>query len=162
MLSDEFTQAIKIISKELNPRYLDYALIGSSNLALQGMDISPHDLDFVMKLVDLKKIPEIFKKYSPSDVEELNHDSKDPAWTSKIEKHPAWNVHFNIGNVPVQILGELDDGDYVSKLLPKRLIYIGLDKIKVPCFSLETEAQSYIDTFRPQKAEKIITFLKSQ
>ena len=126
MLSYDFKQTIRVLSGDLNEQHLEYALIGSSNLALQGMDLSPRDLDFVMKIDDLRKIPTILRKYMASDVEELRPDSGDPAWTAKLERHPAWNVHFNIGKIPVQILGELTDGDYVSKLLSNRLVYIDL------------------------------------
>jgi len=122
MLSYDFKQAIKVLSQELNTQQLKYALIGSSNLVLQGMDLSPHDLDLVMRIDDLNKIPEIFRSYSPSNVEELRPDSGDPAWTAKLERHPAWNVHFNMGKIPIQILGESSDGNYVSKLIAKRLI----------------------------------------
>lgn len=162
MLPYNFSQAIKVLSKELNERHLEYALIGSSNLVLQGMELSPRDLDLVMEIDDLRKTPEIFRKYHASAVEELRPDSGDPAWTAKLQKHPAWNVHFNIERIPVQILGEPNDGDYVSKLVAKRLVYFNIEGIKVPCFTLEAEADAYRETFRPQKAERIITFLRTR
>jgi hypothetical protein len=162
MLSYDFSQAIGILSKELNEQQIEYALIGSSNLALQGMKLFPRDLDLVMGLKDLRKTPEIFRKYHASAIEELRPDSGDPAWTAKLQKHPAWNVHFNIERIPVQILGEPADGDYVFKLLDKRLVYISVEGIRVPCFTLETEADVYQETFRPEKAERIIAFLKTK
>jgi|GEM_PF-1364244 len=162
MLSDDFKQTIKELSNELDAEGLEYALIGSSNLALQGMDLSPHDLDLVMKLDDLRKVPKILSHYLPSKVEELRPDSKDPAWTAKLERHPAWDVHFIMGKIPVQILGEPNDGDYVSKLLANCLVYIELDGAKVPCFSLEAEAEVYQETFRPNKADKIKMFLQTR
>jgi hypothetical protein len=162
MLSDEFKQAIKIISETLNAQNLDYALIASSNLALQGMDFSPNDLDIVMKALDLKKVHELFKEYSPSGVNKLKPDSKDPAWTKRLKEHPKWDVNFNLGEVPVQILGEHDDGEYVSKLLAKRLVYIDVDGVKVTCFSLEAEAEVYQETSRFEKAKKIRDFLASR
>ena len=162
MLSYYFKQAIKVLSQELNTQQLKYALIGSSNLVLQGMDLSPHDLDLVMRIDDLNKIPEIFRSYSPSNIEELRPDSGDPVWTAKLERRQAWNVCFNIGKIPVQILGESNYGNYVSKLVAQRLVHIDIDGTDVPCFNLEAEAEAYQETFRPQKAERIRAFLQAK
>ena len=162
MLSYDFKQAISCVSRELNQQNLAYALIGSANLALQGMDLSPKDLDLVMQINDLKKAPKIFKKYHASPVEELRSDSNDPAWTAKLKNHPAWDVHFNIEKIPVQILGEPQNGEYVSKLISKKLVYILVSGVNIPCFTLEAEAYVHKETFRFEKAERIVSFLKTR
>ena len=162
MIPEKVVDTIKIISSKLKENGIDYAIIGSGNCALQGMDLTPRDLDLVVRLDDLKKMPEIFKEYSPSEVEKLFPDSKDPAWTAKLEKHPAYNVYFYIEGVEVQILGEEDDGDYVSKLLAKKIILVSLKGNNLPCFTLETEAEVYAQTFRPEKAKRIRDFIDLQ
>jgi len=117
MIPQQFKEAIKIIYTRMNSKDFSWAFIGSTNCALQGMEVSPRDLDLVMRLDDLKQIPQIFKDYSPSNIEKLLPDSKDLAWATKLANHPAFNVHAYVERVEMQILGEKDDGDYVSKLI---------------------------------------------
>nr|MBA4404683.1 hypothetical protein [Nanoarchaeum sp.] len=160
MINLQFERAIKELSEVLDKNRITYAFIGSTNLALQGMDVIPRDLDLVVRLDDLRNIPSLFSVYNPSKVEELRPDPNDPAWASKLLEHPAYNVHFNIENVQVQILGEKDDGHYVSKLIYPKLTYVNLNSTNVPCFTLEAEAQAYEDTHRSNKAERVREFLR--
>ncbi len=160
MLSQKFKDAIRIVSGKLSGKDLNWSFIGSTNCTLQGMNLSPKDLDLVVRLKDLEKIQVIFKDYNPSNVEKLFPDPKDQAWNAKLLKHPAWNVHFSINGVEVQILGGPDDGDYVSKLIDNRIIQIPFEEIKVPCFTLQTEIECYEETYRQDKADRIKRFLQ--
>ena len=126
MITQQFNEAIKIIHTRMSSKDLHYAFIGSTNCALQGMEVSPRDLDLVVRLDDLRQIPQLFKDYSPSTIEELLPEPKDTAWTTKLANHPAFNVCASIAGVEMQILGEKDDGDYVSKLIANRIVYVPL------------------------------------
>ncbi len=159
MIPKQFKEAIKIIYTRINNKNFSWAFIGSTNCALQGMKLSPGDLDLVVRLDDLKWIPQIFKDYSPSKVEELRPDPRDLAWNAKLDKHPAFNVYARVEGVDMQILGEKDDGDYVSKLIANRIVYVPFNGLKLPCFTLEAEAEAY-EIYRPKKAERIRQFLQ--
>ena len=151
MINKDFKKAIKIITERLKKNRIKWAVIGSTNLALQGMRITPRDLDVVVTLSDLKNIPKIFSEYPASRIKKLKSITEEPAWEVKIE----------IGDVKVQILGEKESGEYVNKLLKSRITYLEVDGIKVPCFTLETEADAYSETNREEKAKLIKKFLKS-
>jgi len=151
MITPNFNKAIKIIHNLLNENKIKWCLVGSTNMQLQGMDVHPHDLDIVVQLKDLEKIPKIFSKYESSPVTKLE----------PMTDEPAWDVKLKIGDVEVQILGERDTGEYVSKLLANRLIMIKLDNIKIHCFTLEAEEQTYLETHREHKADLIKNFLKN-
>lgn len=160
MISPQFKDAIRIIYERMNSKDFSWAFIGSTNCTLQGMDLSPRDLDLVVRLSNLKHIPQMFKDYSPSKIEKLM-PSKDSAWTNKLANHPAFNVRANIEGIEMQILGEKDDGEYVSKLVANRIIYVAFNGLKLPCFTLEAEAEAYEETYRLKKADKIREFLKN-
>jgi len=134
----------------MNENKIKWALIGSTNMQLQGMNVNPHDLDIVVQLKDLEKIREIFSDYNASAIKELK----------PLTNEPGWEVKLNIENVEVHILGERDTGEYVSKLLSDRLTKIKIDDIKIPCFTLEAEAQTYAETNREHKAHLIQEFLE--
>ncbi len=161
MITEQFKSALKEISSILDYKQHPWALIGSTNLALQGIVTIPRDLDLVMRLKDLGVASKKFRRYNASRIEELFPDAKDSAWTAKLKRCPAFNVHFNIEGINVQIIGERDNGDYVSRLLANQLIYTNLDSFEIPCFTLDAEAQVY-DLFRPKKAQQIRDFLISQ
>jgi len=152
MLNKTFKEALKVLNKKLKKNNIKWALIGTTNLALQGMNINPRDLDIVVTLGDLKKIPFIFEDYSPTDITKL------PVTTDE----PAWDVTLIILDVKVQIMGERDTGEYVNKLLANKIIQIKVDTFEVPCFTLEAEAQAYTETNRAQRAQTIRNFLKKQ
>lgn len=134
----------------MNDNKIKWALIGSTNMQLQGMNVNPYDLDIVVQLKDLEKMREIFSDYNPSTIKELK----------LLTNEPVLELKINIGNVEVQILGEKDTGNYVSKLLANKLTKIKIDKIEIPCFTLEAEAQTYAKTNREHKAHLIQEFLE--
>lgn len=161
MITEQFKHAIREVYSALESSLCPWAIIGSTNLALQGMNVNPRDLDLVMRLGDLRTASQKFQKYNPSEIKELFPDSKDPAWTAKLKRHPAYDMRFNIGKVKIQILGEGNNGNYVSKLRAHQVTYIDMNSFKIPCFTLEAEAQAY-DAYRPEKAKRIREFLSNQ
>ena len=150
MINENFKKAIKIIHELMNENEIKWALVGSTNMQLQGMDVNPHDLDIVVQLKDLEKIQEIFSEYDDSAIKELK----------PLTDEPAWEVRMKIDDTEIQIFAQRDTGEYVSKLLKNKLIKIKLGNIEIPCFTLEAEAQTYAKTNREHKAHLIREFLK--
>jgi hypothetical protein len=150
-MNENFKYAIKLICERLENKNIRWALVGSTNMNLQGIDINPNDLDIIVQLEDLSKIREIFSDFDVSKVKELEPLSE--LDTKKFE------VTFLIDNVPIQVIGEGSEGLYVSKFLNGGLVKFSLDSVKVPCFALEAEAQTYSETDREHKSTLIREFL---
>lgn len=150
MISKEFEKVIKIINERFRKNKIQWALIGSTNMAIQGIKVIPRDLDIVVHLSDLKKIKSIFSEYNPSEIMELK----------PFTKEQVWEVKVIIENIEVQVLGERTTGEYVRRLLPNQLVKIKLDGADIPCFTLEAEAQTYAATKRQHKADLINNFLR--
>jgi len=149
MVPDEFKQAIKSLFEKLGSSSIKWAVIGSTNMALQGIDVTPHDLDIVVKLNDIEKVKDIFRT---DEIRKIKSTTKEP----------IWEVRTNINGVEVQIMAENFTGEYVSKLLAGRTTRVKIDNIDVPCFTLDAEAQAYSETNREHKAEIIHEFLKKR
>jgi len=152
MINENFKQTIKIVQELLNKNNIKWAIIGSTNIQLQGMDVNPNDLDIVIKLKDLAKMPSIFSDYNVSSINELKPFANESTWEVKIV----------INNIEVQILGETDTGQYNRKFTENQLINIRLDGLEIPCFTLEAEAKVYSKTNRQHKANLIKEFLKNK
>ncbi len=150
MISEGFQEVIKIINERLRLHKIRWALIGSTNMAIQGMNVTPRDLDIVVQLSDLDKMKSVFSDYNPSEIKELK----------PFMEEPAWDIKMIVNNIEVQILGEKNSGEYVRKLLANQLIKINLAGIEIPCFTLEAEAQTYLETKRQAKADLINNFLR--
>lgn len=150
MITDNFKKAIKIIHEKLQNNKIKWALVGSTNMQLQGMNVQPHDLDIVVQLKELEKTREMFSEYNVSAIKELKPLTDEPAWEVKIE----------INDVEVQIFAQLNTGEYVSKLLADKLARIRFENVEIPCFTLEAEAQTYAETNRRYKSNLIREFLK--
>ena len=150
MINKEFKEVIKIVSKKMEQNGIKWALIGSTNMALQGMDVNPRDIDLVVKLSDLKKMKSIFSNYRLSEIKELK----------PFTGESVWDIKIRINNIEIEILGEKDNGEYVRKLLANRIVKIRLDEIEIPCFALEAESQTYAETNKKHKADMINNFLE--
>ena len=162
MIPERFVSPLKYVNRKITSSCIDYALVGSANLALQGMDLTPRDIDIVARVEDLEEIRRLFVRYSPTGIEEMVPSSADLAWTKKLENHPAWGFYFNKSGIPVHVLGEDNDGDYVGNLVANKVVYIPLDGISIPCFTFDAEIDSYERTFRPDKARNVRKFLANK
>ena len=149
MINQDIKKSIKIIHERLENKNIKWALAGSTNMQLQGMQAKPRDLDIVIQHKDLDKVSEIFSDYSASDVKELK----------TLSGKPAWEVKATINGIEIQFFGGDENDIYVSKLLSGRTIMVKLDSIEIPCFTLEAESQNYTETKREKKASLIQEFL---
>lgn len=152
MINQDIKNAIKIIHKRLDDNQIKWALVGSTNMKLQGMETEPRDLDIVMQHEDLEKVSKIFSDYSASAVMELE----------SLTDKPAWEVNVKINGAEVQFIAGEERDVYVSKLLANQITYIKLDYVEIPCFTLEAESQAYKETNREHKAHLIQEFLSTR
>jgi hypothetical protein len=148
MLQDNFRSVLAVLATQLAARNIVWVVVGSTNMALQGMDVTPHDLDIATHVDNLPIIKGLFAGYQASAITELQTCYE-----------PAWEITCRIADVEVQFLGEHDTGEYVSKLLAQRVMHVPLYDVVIPCLTLDAEAQAYAETGREHKARLIKTFL---
>src|SRR3989344_1227151 len=144
MINKKLKEVIILVAKKLKKVNIKWALIGSTNLTLQGLNILPHDLDIVVESNNLRKIKKIFEEFKLSEFKE----------TIPMTDKPVWEMRLNIMGVDVQIFGEKNNGIYVSKLLANKLTYVGLENIEIPCFSLEAEMEAYSEKIKYDKSKR--------
>lgn len=150
MINKEFEKVIKIIDERMKENNIKWALVGSTNLAIQGMKIIPRDLDILVQWSDLESIKSIFLDYNPNEINKLK---------PFVKGQQAWEMKVIINNIEVQFFSE-KAGEYVKRLLSNKIIKIKLDNLEIPCFTLEDEAQTYEKTNRKQKSDMINNFLE--
>lgn len=149
MLNQNFIDTLKLVSNRLTSNGFIWAIIGSTNLALQGIDVSPRDLDIISTMDVLPKIKSIFQEYEVAEIEERG---------SAISGS-YWRVVMHINGIEIEVLGEKENGIYVDRLLAGNKIEISLDGVNISCLALESELQAYRDTGRQNKVDLIESFL---
>jgi hypothetical protein len=123
-------------------------LAGSFSLALQGVDVVPHDLDLMTDRQGAFTINALLKKYEKKKVE-----------YSETENVCSFFGVFEIQGVKVEVMGDYKEkqgNKWVS--LSKRLVnprIIEVDGMRIPVSPLEDQLISYERSTRPKDAEKV-------
>lgn len=106
-----------------------WAVDGSCALALQGLDVTPHDIDILTDAEDAYRIEEIFQEFSVQRV--------------KYGETEEWRSHFgifSINSVKVEVMGDLQsfrDGKWSKVQNPNsvRLTSVRFKDVSVPVVS---------------------------
>ncbi len=147
MIPEPIMQALKEVYKRLYSTGISWALIGSTNRALQGMDCQPADLDITVSIDDLEQIEEIFDYYLQGKEEII------PA---------AKKIKLKIKEAEVEFIGENDQGAYYPLLAKGNFKIIVANDLVLPCLELQAEAEACDKLGRKEKAEEIRNFIKNK
>ena len=147
MINDDYKRAIFEISELMIGNSIKYAITGSTNLALQGIEIVPQDIDIVVDYEDLQKMVKIFPKYLKTGMRKMESKSGE-----------AWEVLLDMDGVEVQFFAEMQ-GAYHSALY-KNSHCLDIDDRLIYCLPLKEELRIYSESGRKQKAKMIEKFLK--
>lgn len=104
MIKKEFIEALKLLSQKL--KSINWVIIGSTSLALQGIDIKPGDIDILIKEEDIFVVNERLKEY---EIKPIRYRS------SKIFR--SYLGEFKINNTKVEIIANLEQnikGKWIS------------------------------------------------
>ena len=149
-MNQKFTDALKIISKKMENKNISWILIGSTSLALQGVNLEPEDIDILTDKEGVFEINKILKQY------EIQSIKTNP---SKLFKSHL--SQYLINDVKVEVMG---DFIFRSKLTNEWLsldsmlqsyYLIETQKAKIPIFSLEKSVKIYEQWGREKDLIKI-------
>lgn len=131
----EFFESLEILLAKL--KGVDFALVGTFNLFVQGVRIDPRDLDLLTDDEGIKKISQIFGSEIVEDREDHYKETG-----------------FQIGGVEVQVISNkgnpLRPGDF-----QEHIIWIEKEGLEVPCMSLQSELTFYRQLGRGKDRKKV-------
>ncbi|MFH1332253.1 MAG: hypothetical protein ABIH63_03125 [archaeon] len=142
---------MKFVALNLKDKKLKWALVGTSNLALQGIDVKPNDLDIVTSVKNLDFFGKTFKRYVKEPI------FKVPAYEGFLE---YFKVRFQIKGVEVEVSGEYDNDVYFRRIKGGDLVKIRLGKIIIPCLSLGAQLEVYSELGKKDKIKLMREFFK--
>ncbi len=154
MLPENFKKTIKLIYSKLKNKNIKSAFIGSTSLNLQGIDVTPNDLDLIINIPGLKLINEEFKGYITQPVSKKSYFK---------DGYPDYyELKLKINDVLVHVMGEYDNDIYMNMINKGNVVPIKINNISIPCLTLESEAEAYSEMGRNKKVRLIRDYLNKK
>ena len=144
----EKKETLAFVAKKFSEAQLCWALIGSANLALQGMFIAPNDINILLSVSDKEKVKKIFSK------EKLIR-------SSELKNKEGEEMLYLIQENEVQFCFERAHGFYAKFLKNNKFRKIKLGSVEISCNLLEDEIKAYEFLGKKEKAESIREFLRT-
>lgn len=141
MINDKYLKIIIQIAKRIDD--LNYALIGSANLAIQGIELTPRDIDII---TDEIGIDEFDKRFSKFRVKEKFYDETDG--------RNSWRAFYKIDGVEIEVLQNVNNL-YRPKNEFNNTVMFNLNGQKIKCSSLQSELFAYEKMGRDDKVKLI-------
>jgi hypothetical protein len=151
---ERFMPALRILYARIGESHLDWAITGSLGFALQGVDVSVHDIDIQSNLDDVYKIEGILQEYV----------------TEKVAFKPSPDIRsyfgrMQIGDVTVELMAamqkRLNDGSWEQPVDVKVYrLWVDFEGMHLPVLSLVHERQAYLKMGRLEKAKILEEWLK--
>jgi hypothetical protein len=138
MIEKQFIKVLKIIYEKLKKEKINWVLVGSINLALQGIKIRTKDIDILTDKKGAFKINKLFKEYEVEPV-------KLKWWKVKDKKILEYFGKLKIKGINVEILANRKLGKE-QKFLKRELLFrkfIKFEGMKLPVAPLEEELKVY-------------------
>ena len=135
MLNSTFVEVIKLISENI-PSNIKWAVDGSTSLALQGIDVTPHDIDILTDREGAIRIQESLKNYN---VVPISHSSN--------EKYDSYFGTFKVKGIKVEVMGDLRvfrSGKWSTLQNPSTvdIVNTNLEGVSTPVVSVKSQTES--------------------
>ena len=135
MLNSTFVEVIKLISENI-PSNIKWAVDGSTSLALQGINVTPHDIDILTDREGVIRIQESLKNYN---VVPISHSSN--------EKYDSYFGTFKVKGIKVEVMGDLRvfrSGKWSTLQNPSTvdIVNTNLEGVSIPVVSVKSQTES--------------------
>jgi len=156
MTLKESIKVLKIVTQKFKGQKINWALAGSSALALRGVKIKPEDIDIITNKTGAYKMNRLLKKYEIK-----------PVQFNKTDKFASHFGKFNIKGILVEVIGnfkqKLENGSWTKPTSLEHKEIIKFNNLKIPALSLNHEYRFYLrnskDPKRLKEAKKIKEYL---
>ncbi|NHJ04779.1 MAG: hypothetical protein EAX90_08145 [Candidatus Heimdallarchaeota archaeon] len=151
-------EALKLFLKIISKTNVNWVLVGSSNLALQGVKIQANDIDIISTKDEVLKIQDLFKRYIHKEIK-----------YSEAERYRSWFGSLELKGIKIELIGELEfktlENNWTKSKSLERKEFIEYESYQVPILPIEYEKEFYIIMKREndsQKIKKIEEYLKRE
>ena len=147
-MNEDIQKILKLIISKVDSTKHVWAVVGSTNLALQGVNIEAHDIDILTTEKDVFKIEKILNQYITKSVRYTENGF-----------FKSYFGKFQINGVKVEIMANLQTKqkgtNWSNKARLDKRIYIKYKNLTLPVIPLLEEYKAYVKMGRVETAEKI-------
>jgi hypothetical protein len=156
MIERAFVAVLSRLYHELQGSNVNWVVTGSLSFALQGLPLTPHDIDIQ---TDKAGAYEIERRFASSVTRKVMFSS-----TERIRSHFG---ALQIDGITVELMGDLQkrlpDGRWEDPVdLDRHRRFVAFEEMDVPVLSLEYEAQAYRKLGRVERAQMLQEALSAQ
>jgi len=153
MIEQGHLNVLRKIYSRLQDKQLKWTVTGSLGMALQGMELSVHDIDIQTDRQGAYEIEKLFVA-----------DVVAPVHLRRSERICSHFGALEIDGVRVEIMGDLqkrlDDQTWEEPVKVERFRrWVEIDGMRIPVLSLEYEYQAYLGLGRIEKAQMLRDWL---
>lgn len=153
MIPDNFKDALKQIVETLEGQDISWAVTGSMGFALQGVPVTPNDIDLQTDTVGAYKIEQVFCDQVVRSVTRK---------TSEVMR--SMLGRFMLGDVKVEIMGDVqkcqpDESWEPPVDIEEHKLWIDFEGMRVPVLDLHYEQKAYLKMGRLEKAALLADWL---
>jgi hypothetical protein len=148
MIAKDAIECLQILCARVSNQDITWVLVGSTSLALQGVDVTPRDIDILTDEAGAYKINELLKDCEVKPVAYRPSDTVRSYWGE-----------FRVNDVKVEVMGDYQErvrGKWQG--LSSRLatpVIIQLGGMQLPVSSLEAQLRSYESAGQDTETSKI-------
>jgi len=148
MINQQHLKALKTIHEKLKSANVNWVLGGSTNLALQGVNINPRDIDILTDKKGAFIIEALLKDFRIRKVE-----------FTKSEKIASYLGKFMVEGVEVEVMGDVQirtERAWAKPLSPWRKKILKTEGMEIPVTPLDVELEAYRRLGRMDRVQKIL------
>lgn len=154
VLPSHFSLALRTLHSRLAGTGILWALTGSTSFVLQGLPLTPNDVDLQTDALGAYEIEHLFIEHATRPIEFSS--------TGSVRSHFG---ELNLCGVEIEIMGDmqhrLPDGTWTHPPDLRPLIrFIEWEGLEVPVLSLEYEADAYLELGRLERAVQLKNFFQ--
>lgn len=156
MISKKYIEVLRFIVDRLKYKNINWCLVGTTNLIIQGVKIEPSDIDIITDDEGAYLLSKVFKDF---EVKPLNYSSDD--------KFRSFFSTYQIKNIKVEVMGgfqhKTSKGAWSRVMVPKNLKCkaIKVKDYKINIVPLDVAYKFYKEVGRETTAQKIKEYLKN-
>lgn len=152
MTKQDIVRAIKQLMPLLSESNNSWAVVGSCNLYLKGLDVKPKDIDIATSFQVVELLTARHHELMSSSTKKVSGYNPELCYLS---------VEVVLDNTQAEIIGE-HEGDLYSRVLTDNIEMVEVNGISIPTLTLETEMECYKLSKRFEKAKLIEEFLNNR
>lgn len=152
MMPDNFRYAVMVLAKGMDGAPVQWAIVSGTSIALQGVDVTPGDIDVATSKEGL----EYFTARFPLSMQ-------GPPVPRRPRPGPEHlNLPLMMFQAPIEVFGEDDDDIFYSRIKAGRIVPVDVDGVSVPCLSLEANLEVLRIREKHDKAALLEDYLKKR